>query len=129
MPKKSKIETPAWIVEGYDSPAEYNKAKGIKTEVKKTVKKVDDSKKVTKKSNGHRSVSPKLRSDEGKTFKIKKCPDCGSENVGVVLVGQEGRAVKDWECRKCKWKGEDVDEIELSEEEFLAHLDKMEGKE
>ena len=44
MAKKSKLSTPAWILEGYDSPAAYEKAKGIKKEKK-----------------------------SGKTFNIKEC--------------------------------------------------------
>ena len=57
MAKKKKLETPAWIKEGYDSPAEYEKAKGIKTE-KKT----------------------------GKTFKVRLCPKCKTDDVKVVLI-------------------------------------------
>ena len=59
MPKKSKLATPAWILEGYDSLEEYNKAKGIS------------------------SKSSKKKS--GKTFKIKVCPECNSDDVHVVL--------------------------------------------
>jgi len=91
--KKSKLKTPDWIVEGYDSEEEYNKSKGI-------------SKKKT-----------------GKTFKIRQCPKCGSDDVGVVLGKGEGKTSKDWECRKCKWAGTDIQERELSEEEFMKYLD------
>ena len=35
MAKKGKLSTPAWITEGYDSPAEYEKAIGKKPESKK----------------------------------------------------------------------------------------------
>ena len=90
MAKKKKLSTPAWITEGYDSPAEYNKAKGIKKE-KKT----------------------------GKTFNIKECPDCGSDDVGVV-IGDEGS----WECHKCKWRGMDIQEKELTEDELMKFMDK-----
>ncbi len=92
--KKSKLSTPAWIMEGYDSPEEYEKAKGIKKDKKK-----------------------------GKTFKVKICPKCGSDEVGVQLVGEEGKAARNWECRKCKWVGSNVKEKELSEEEFMEYLD------
>ncbi|OYT36720.1 hypothetical protein B6U91_00590 [Candidatus Pacearchaeota archaeon ex4484_71] len=95
MAKKSKVKTPDWILEGYDSPEEYNKAKGIKT---------------TKKS--------------GKTFKLRICPKCGSDEVQVVIGGEEGKGAKGWECKKCGWKGKNVDEKELSEEEFMEYLDK-----
>ena len=91
---KSKLATPDWIKEGYDSPAEYAKAKGIKN-----------------------------KKEKGKTFKIRKCPKCGSYDVGVVLTGEEGKGAKEWECKKCKWKGKDVEEEELSEEQFMKYLD------
>ena len=94
MAKKKKLSTPDWIKEGYDSPAEYNKAKGIKKE-KKT----------------------------GKIFKIKECPECGSDDVGVVIGGQEGKGSKDWECRKCNWSGKNIVEKELTEDEFMKYLD------
>lgn len=103
MAKKNKLSTPAWILEGYDSPAEYNKAKGIKEEKK-------PAKKTKKKS--------------GKGFKIKICPKCKSENVGVVIGGEEGKGSKGWECQKCKWKGMEVGEKEVSEDEFLKSLEK-----
>lgn len=96
MTKKKKLTTPEWILEGYDSPAEYNKAKGINTKKKKN-----------------------------KTFRIRECPKCGSDDVGLVLSNsdvEEGGG-KEWECHKCKWKGNSVDEKELSEEEFMKYLD------
>jgi hypothetical protein len=92
---KSKLVTPDWIKEGYDSPEEYAKAHG------KSAKK----------------------KPEGKTFKVRKCPKCGSDNVNVVLTGEEGKGAKEWECRKCKWVGKDIKESELTEEEFMKYLD------
>ena len=96
--KKSKLSTPEWILEGYDSPEEYNKAKGIKKE---------------KKSR--------------KTFRVRKCPECGSDDVGIVLSNmdseEETRTGKEWECHKCKWKGKDIQEEELTEDEFMKYLD------
>jgi transcription elongation factor Elf1 len=62
MPKKSKVQTPNWILEGYDSKEEYEKAKGIKTK-----KKI------------------------GKTYKIRKCPKCKNEQVSVLLGRDEGK--------------------------------------
>ena len=109
-----KINTPAWIVEGYDSPAEYNKVKGIKTE-----KKIE--RKTEAKDKNNKNI--KLAKSDGKTFKIKRCPKCSSDDVGVVLTGEEGRKAKEWECKKCKWKGENVKEEELDEEEFMKYLD------
>ncbi|NCO04694.1 MAG: hypothetical protein GW939_00940 [Candidatus Magasanikbacteria bacterium] len=96
--KKTKLATPEWILEGYDSPADYNKAKGL-----------DKKKKV------------------GKTFKIKICPECGSDNVGLVLSNidseEESNTGREWECRKCKWKGFDVEVKELTEDEMMKYLD------
>jgi len=97
MPKKNKLKTPDWILEGYGSEAEHNKAKGI---------------------------DKKKKSD--KTFKIRKCPECSSDNVGIVLSGsdtEEGGG-KEWECRKCEWNGSNIIEEELSEDEFMKYLDK-----
>ncbi len=98
--KMGKLETPDWIKEGFDSKQKYEKAHGKKTTSKKL----------------------------GKTFKVKKCPKCGSTEVSVVLRQEEGRGKSDWECKSCKWKGTNIGEKELSEDEFLVHLEKMEGK-
>lgn len=92
-----KLSTPDWINEGYDSKADYEKAKGIKSVKKKE-----------------------------KTFKVKKCPECGSTEVEVILSGEEGKGSKGWECKSCKWKGENPEEKEVSGDEFMEHLDKME---
>jgi len=88
MAKKSKLSTPAWIIEGYNSPAEYAKANGIQEKKK------------------------------GKIFKIRECPECGSDDVGVV-IGEIGM----WECKKCGYNGKDIKERELSEDEFMKYLD------
>ena len=93
MPK-NKLSTPDWIKEGYDSPVEYNKTKGIDTK-----KKTD------------------------RTFKIRECPKCKSDNVCVVLTGEEGKSAQNWECRKCKWVGMNISEKELTESEFMKYLD------
>ena len=87
MPKK-KLSTPAWITEGFDSPADYAKAKGIKKEKK------------------------------GKTFKIKLCPACASKNVSVVL-GEKYM----WKCNDCSFRGTEIIEKDVSEEEFMKYLD------
>ncbi len=89
MVKKEKVKTPDWILEGYDSPKEYNEAKGIKLEKKK-----------------------------GKTFKVRRCPKCDSDEIHVK-IGEVGV----WECSKCNWVGGDVKEVELNEEEFMKYLD------
>jgi len=95
MLKKKKLETPAWIKEGYDSLEEYNKSKGI-TEKKKS-----------------------------KTFKIKECPKCESDDVCLVLSNSDAEegGGKEWECRKCKWTGENIKIRELDEDEMMKYLD------
>jgi hypothetical protein len=102
MAAKSKLKTPDWILEGYDSPAAYAKAKGGKAAGEKKEEKV-------------------------KKVKIKVCPKCGSYDVGVALSNldfeEESNTGKQWECKKCKWKGENIKEKELSEDEFMKYLD------
>ncbi len=97
MAKKNKLKTPDWILEGYDSEEAYNKSKGIDNKKKK-----------------------------GKTFKIRECPKCGSDNVGLVLSNSDSEqgGGKEWECHKCKWKGSNVKEKELTEDELMEYLDK-----
>jgi len=56
---------------------------------------------------------------KGKTFKVKTCPKCGSDQVGIIVGGEEGQGVLGWECKKCKWKGKQPSEKEVAEEEFL----------
>ena len=93
--KKSKLATPEWILEGYKSKVYYEKAKGIKKEKK-----------------------------SGRIFKIKECPKCKSDDVGVMITREECKGGKcDWECRKCSWKGGDIAEKEVGEDEFMKYLD------
>jgi rubredoxin len=80
MAKKSKIQTPDWILKGEEGPKEEKK--------------------------------------KGKTFNLRRCPECDSDELGVV-IGEVGL----WECRKCGWKGENVKEDELTEDEFMQYLD------
>ena len=91
-----KLETPDWIKEGYDSKEAYEKAKGISKE-KKT----------------------------GKTFKIKECPECHSDSVGLILSNSDAEegGGKEWQCHKCSWKGGNIIEKELNEDEFMKYLD------
>jgi hypothetical protein len=58
---------------------------------------------------GEKKPSEKKKS---KTFRVRK----------------EGRGSRGWECKSCKWKGKRPDEKELPEDEFMKHLDKVEGK-
>jgi transcription elongation factor Elf1 len=92
MAKKSKVATPNWILEGFDSEEDYEKSKGPVKKVKKAEK----------------------------TFKVRRCPECGCDDVAVV-VGQEAKGL--WECKNCGWKGKDVKIEELSEDEFMKYLD------
>jgi len=89
-----KVQTPEWILKGYDSEEAYNEKKGIKSKKR-----------------------------EKKAFKIRKCPKCGSDEVGVVLGQEEGKGTGEWECKKCGWIGKSVKEEEVSEEEFMKYLD------
>lgn len=68
---------------------------------------------------------PKTKAKAGKTFKIRECPNCKSYDVGVVLSGSDSEegGGKEWECHKCKWKGRDIEEKELTEDEFMKYLD------
>jgi len=113
MAKKNKLSTPDWITEGFDSKADWEKSHGVSEK------------------KGHPRVYPETFSKKGlqgaKTFKIRECPKCGSDDVGLVLSNidseEAGSTGKQWECKKCKWRGRDIVEKELSEEEFMKYLD------
>ena len=116
---KSKLATPEWIIEGFDSKANWEKKHGLSNVKKKETPKKEINKQVSKK---------------GKVFKVRKCPKCGSYNVCVVISGQEdldfdeesipeGKTEGEWECKDCKWHGENVKEEELNEDEFMKYLD------
>lgn len=85
-----KLSTPEWVLEGFASKEAWEKKKGIK------------SKKST-----------------GKKYKVKICPKCGSSEVSVILGQEEGRGKSEWECKSCKWKGKNIDEKDVGEEEFM----------
>ena len=91
-----KLATPDWIREGFDSKEAYEKKKGIKG-----------------------------KKEKGKTFKLRRCPKCKSDKVAVVLTGEEGKGTGEWECKNCGWKGRDVKEEELTEEQFMKYLDEQ----
>lgn len=65
-------------------------------------------------------MAAKKSAKKTKTFKVRRCPKCNSDNVRVV-VGEEKKG--EWECHKCGWKGRDINNEELSEEKFLKYLD------
>jgi len=104
MAKKNKLSTPDWITEGFDSKADWEKSHGVSEK------------------KGHPRVYPETFSKKGlqgaKTFKIRECPKCNSDEVSVV-IGEVGM----WECKKCKWRGMDINEKELTEDEFMKYLD------
>lgn len=106
-----KLTTPDWIKEGYDSPEDYAKSKG------KPVKKKKETSQV-------QSNLSKGRIKE-KTFKVRKCPKCEGYNVNVVLSGSDSEqgGGKEWECKNCKWHGKNIEEKELTEDEFMKYLD------
>ncbi|MFH1365170.1 MAG: hypothetical protein ABIH28_01130 [archaeon] len=60
---------------------------------------------------------------KARTFKIRKCPKCKSKDVSVFLGIEEGKGRGEWECKKCKWRGKDIVEEEVNEEEFLKFLE------
>ena len=98
MTKKGKLSTPEWITEGFDSKADWEKKHGINSDEKK-----------------------------GKTFKIRECPACGSDDVGIALSNssaeEDSGTGQEWECHKCKWRGTSVMKKELTEDEFMKYLD------
>ena len=66
--------------------------------------------------NGKDEEKPKKK--KGKTFKVRRCPECASDEIRVKM-GEVGV----WECSKCSWKGVDVKQEELTEDEFMKYLD------
>lgn len=115
--KKSKLSTPAWILEGYDSPEEYAMQKN----------KSSTSLKQSEDSSAKAKGEPEKKKIE-KTFRIRQCPKCSSDDVGIVLSGSDSEEIsntgKEWECHKCGWKGVNINEKELTEDEFMKYLDK-----
>lgn len=93
MAKKPKIQTPEWVLKGYNSEKEY---------LEKTGKKKQAS---------------------GKVFKIKKCAKCKSGEISVLLGAEEGKGRGEWKCKKCGWTGKNPLEEEVGEDEFLKYLE------
>jgi len=116
--KKEKMKTPDWILEGYDSKADYEKAKGVKSEEK-------GRSSAYPKEGQEPLRGPKAQNSGAKTFKIRECPKCKSDDVGLVLSNSDSEegGGKEWECRKCKWIGSNANEKELTEDEFMKYLD------
>lgn len=110
-----KLSTPDWIREGYDSKADYEKSR-------QKAEPLANSSKHSQVKGIHKEKK------KGKTFRVKKCPECGSTEVEVILSGEEGKEGKGWECKSCKWTGRGPEEKEMSEDEFMGHLNKMDGK-
>jgi len=65
---------------------------------------------------------PEKKKEKG-IFKIRKCPKCKSDDVQVLLTGEEGKGKGEWECKKCKWTGSDIAVSQVSEDEFMKYLD------
>ena len=122
-----KLTTPDWIKEGFDSPEEYAKSRQKAKPLTNSPKLGQVKGKSVKKKTGLSQVRSGSSESQakGKTFKVKKCPKCGSYNVNVVLIGEEGKSAKEWECKKCKWHGKDIEEEELTEDEFMKYLDEQ----
>jgi len=112
-----KLQTPDWIKEGYDSPVAYAKAR----QKAKPLANSSNPSQVKGSSNSGKSKKP-----NEKTFKIRRCPKCNGDNVNVVLTGEEKKETGEWECKKCKWHGKDIEEEELTEDEFMKYLDDKE---
>lgn len=112
--KKIKLATPAWIMEGFDSEADYNK---------KMQK--NGSSTSSKQSNDSSTKGIASTKKKGKTFKIRECPKCGSDDVGIVLSNSDSEqgGGDQWECHKCGWKGHDIKEKELTENELMKYMD------
>ena len=55
------MKTPDWILEGFDSKADWEKKQGVVSKTKK----------------------------KGKTFKVRESPKCGSDDIGVS-IGEVG---------------------------------------
>ncbi len=96
---KEKMKTPDWILEGYDSKTDWERQKN----------------KFSTSSKQSKDSSTKAKN---KTFKIRKCPKCDSEDVKVV-IGENGI----WKCRKCGWEGEDIKQKKLTEDEFIKLME------
>jgi len=71
-------------------------------------------------------MKKKKTSKKEKTFKVRRCQKCNSDDVGVV-IGQEKKG--EWQCRKCDWTGKEIKEEVLSEEEFMKYLDEKDEAE
>jgi hypothetical protein len=117
----SKLSTPDWIKEGFDSKEAYEKSKGTKNHSDFGATKSNSAPSRRKKEDF--VGKKKTEKAKGKIFKIRKCPKCNSDNVSVVLGSEEGKGKGEWECKKCKWIGRNVKEEEVSEEEFMKYLD------
>ena len=70
---------------------------------------------------GDEEETPKKK--KGKTFKLRRCPKCDSDEIKIVITGEEGTSSREWECKKCGWKGTKAKEDELTEDEFMKYLD------
>lgn len=82
-----KVQTPAWILEGYDSPEEYNKKQSDDSSIKRIKKE----------------------------HKVRKCPKCGSFDV-VVVTGEDAKGLWRcgkcaWKGQDVAWEEMDDEEF------------------
>ncbi|MEK6918189.1 MAG: hypothetical protein AABW51_04540 [Nanoarchaeota archaeon] len=102
MAKKSKLQTPDWILKGGKAPSK-----------KKTSSKTFKIKVCPK--CGSERVSVVLNGEEGSDE---------DELLATSSKRGQSKGTGEWECKKCGWIGRDVKEKELSEDEFLELMEK-----
>jgi len=66
---------------------------------------------------------PSEKKPKEKTFKIKKCQKCKSNDISVLLGIEEGKGKGEWQCKKCNWQGRNPLEEEIGGDEFLEYLE------
>lgn len=78
-----------------------------------------------KKANKTKEIKNFIHSNSGKIkmkekkFKVKLCPKCKSDDIGLAIGGNVGL----WECRKCGYRGVGIIEKEMTENEYFNYLD------
>lgn len=125
-----KLATPDWVKEGFDSKADWQQAKGLVPNSSKHSQIMEKKHGLNKKKKSGGLSQVQSDSSESqikeKVFKLRKCPKCGSTDVNVVLSNSDAEegGGKEWECKKCKWHGKNIEKEGVTEEEFMEYLDK-----